>query len=520
MSLVGVRAWFVGLPPWRRRLALVVCGAAGALAMPPLYLFPLLIVAFVGLFWALDAAPGVRRAFAVGWWWGVGHYAVGLYWISAALLVDPQKFAWLIPFAVVGFSVGMALFPAMVGLCARLWRPTGPAAQLIWMAALWGAFEWVRSWAFTGFPWNLIGTIWAFSDAMIQPAAWIGTYGLGMITVLAATAPAIYGFSRRRRADRTVAFVAWLGLAALGLAGWLRLDLAHIRFFDGVHLRLVQPNIPQRLKWVRGLRNGHVLEQVAMSRRPPPPGTPPPTAVIWAETAVPYFLDGDPVVRAEVARAAPPGGVLITGAVRTAIGKDGKRRVWNSLEAIDRAGRIVATYDKTHLVPFGEYVPFRGILPIEKITAGQEDFSAGTGLRTLRMSGIPPVGPLICYEVIFPDRVTDPTDRPAWLLNITNDSWYGRTSGPYQHLVSARMRAVEEGLAMVRVANTGISAIIDPYGRVRHHLALGRAGVIDGRLPRGVGAVPLYARYGNAVVLAIFLAMVGVSGVLSRRVKV
>lgn len=488
--------------------------------MPPLYLTPLLLVAFVGLFWALDDAPDARRAFAAGWWWGVGHYAVGLYWISIALLVDPQKFAWLIPFAIVGFSVGMALFPGVVGLCSRLWRPRGAAARLIWLAALWGAIEWVRSWAFTGFPWNLTGTVWAFSDAMIQPAAWVGTYGLGMATVLAAAAPAVYGFADVRRADRVTALLAWALLAGLGVGGGLRLEFAHEHVFDKVRLRLVQPNIPQRLKWVANLRNAHVLKQVAMSRRPPAPGAAPPTVVIWPETAVPYFLDDDPTVRAEVARAAPPGGVVITGAVRSALGKDGKRRIWNSLEALDRYGRVLAVYDKAHLVPFGEYVPLRGILPIEKITAGAQDFSAGPGPRTVRMSGIPPVGPLICYEVIFPDHVTAPSDRPAWLLNITNDSWYGRSSGPYQHLVAARMRAVEEGLPLVRVANTGISAIIDPYGRIRQSLALGRAGIVDGRLPKGLAAAPPYARYGNAVVLIVFLVMTGGCITLSRGVKV
>jgi len=240
-------------------------------------------------------------------------------------------------------------------------------------------------------------------------------------------------------------------------------------------------------------------------------GAAPPTHVIWAETAVPFFLANDPVRRAFLARAVPPGGLLIVGAPRTTPAPQEPFRVWNSLEAIDGTGRIVGTYDKVHLVPFGEYVPLRVLLPFNKLTAGRTDFSAGDGRATLALAGLPPTSPLICYEVIFPGAVARRDDRPQWLLNLTNDGWFGRSSGPYQHLAAARLRTIEEGLPLVRVANGGVSAVIDAHGRTLARLGLGEAGVVDAPLPVAL-APPPYARFGDLLVLAVG----GVAAALGR----
>lgn len=212
----------------------------------------------------------------------------------------------------------------------------------------------------------------------------------------------------------------------------------------------------------------------------------------------------------------PAGGYLLTGALRTSRSSSGRLEVWNSLQAIDRDARVAATYDKFHLVPFGEYVPFRSVIGLAKLTAGETDFSAGPGPRTLRLDGLPPVGPMICYEAIFPGRVARRDDRPRWLLNITNDAWFGISSGPYQHFASARIRAVEEGLPVVRVANTGISGVVDAYGRVKARLGLGREGIVDATLPVAIASPTPFAQWGNIIawiaVIAVFLG-----GILAGR---
>jgi len=523
-----LRRDLVGLAGWRRWTAAFGLGALAALALPPAYALPLLVPAFVGLMWLVDDSPGPRRAFADGWWFGFGHSLAGLYWIFNAFIVDAPQFGWMAPFAVAGIAAGVALYPAAVAALARLafaWRAPGASGRVLVLAALWTAAEWLRGWLLTGFSWNLIGSVWVISDAMIQLAAATGVYGLSLVTVAAAAMPAtLASAAGGRRWLPTVA--AAVALALVWSGGALRLASAGDDTVAGVRLRLVQPNIPQHLKWQRELRRDHVVNQLAMSTQPPAPDAPAgagpaaaPTHVIWAETAVPFVLgDGSPLIAA-LAGAAPPGGLIIVGAPRTTPQGIEPRQVWNSLFALDSGGRIAAIYDKFHLVPFGEYVPFRGILDIPKLTAGRGDFSPGPGLRTLSLAGLPPVSPLICYEVIFPGRVADAAVRPGWLLNLTNDAWFGRSSGPYQHFAAARLRAVEEGLPVVRVANTGISGVVDAYGRVRQVLGLGRAGVIDGALPAAIAATP-YARHGDAiaaVIIAVIIIVAMAAGILVPR---
>ena len=291
-----------------------------------------------------------------------------------------------------------------------------------------------------------------------------------------------------------------------------------LKAVPGVHLRLVQPNIPQALKWRRELRRSHVQKQLKLSLAPALAGsgsTPlkPPTHIIWAETSVPYILANTPGLSQVLAAAVPPGGLMIFGAPRASPAGVTPRQLWNSLQAIDDKGRVKGTYDKHHLVPFGEYVPFRDILPIEKLTAGRQDFSPGPGIRTLAFDGLPPVSPLICYEVIFSGNVVDAENRPQWLLNLTNDAWFGQSFGPYQHFAAARLRAVEEGLPLVRVANTGISGVIDGYGRTIRRLGLGQEGVIDSPLPAALDDRTMYSRFGGWI-LALMMIFALAGGIL------
>jgi apolipoprotein N-acyltransferase len=313
--------------------------------------------------------------------------------------------------------------------------------------------------------------------------------------------------------------------AAVWSGGAMRLGAAPaygpddtVAMVPGVRLRIVQANIPQQKKWIAELRAGHLQRQIAMSRQPSPNSSiRPPTHVIWPETAAPFFLANDDAARSVVASAAPPDGALITGAPRRS-GEPGNLRFWNAAHVITGDGRIVANYDKAHLVPFGEYVPLRGILPLDKLVPGQGDFSAGAGRQTLAVPGLPPVSPLICYEAIFPGAVARQDARPGWLLNLTNDAWFGTFAGPQQHFAIAATRAVEEGLPLVRAANTGISAVIDPYGRPVVMLGLGVEGVIDSGLPLALPTLTPYARWGNALpaglvgIVALLIVVLRVGG--------
>lgn len=486
---------------WRRFAVAFVAGALAAAAMPPLHAVPLLVPAFVAVLWLLDAPAGRRQsALAVGWWFGLGFFVAGLYWVANAFQVAAVPIGWAGPPAVVGLAGLLALFTAAATWLTRLTAARG-IALVVAFAASWTVAEWLRSWVLTGFPWNLVGTVWVFSDAMMQATAAIGTYGLGFFTIIAAAMPAALAVPGVRQRLALGAMAASLALLAILWAGGaLRLALAgEAGAVDGVRLRLVQPNISQAMKWRRELLDDHLALHLALSTQP---ATPPPTHIVWSETAAPAFLDEDDARRQLIAAATPESGLTLVGTLRrTPPGEP--FRVWNAMQAVDARGTIVATYDKVHLVPFGEYIPLRHVLGIGKLTAGSTDFSTGPGLTTLHLAGLPPVSPLICYEAIFPGDVIERGDPPRWLLNLTNDAWYGRSAGPYQHFAAVRLRAVEEGLPIVRVANTGISAIVDPYGRVIAHLGLEEQGTIDSPLPRALDHRPPYARYGDLIPLAL-----------------
>ena len=505
------------LEGWRRYLLASALGVAAALALPPLHLLPFLVVAFSGLVWLIAGSPGPRGAFAAGWWFGFGHFVAGLYWLGYAFLVDAERFGWMMPFAVAGLAAALAIYPGLATLVTWFGRPSGPGRILI-LAAAWTAGEWLRGHLFTGFPWNLIGYAWTASDAMLQFAAVGGVYGLSLLTVLAASMPAVLAEARVgawRRWRPLVAAGAVLALVWVG--GLLRLEGADVGEVPEVRLRITQANIPQHEKWRADLREANLFRHLQLTSSP---GAARVSHVIWPETAVPFFVANDPARRRLIGGLVSPGGLLLTGAPRTTGERSVPLRLWNSFHAIDWQGDIVATYDKFHLVPFGEYLPFRPLLElfnIARIAPGATDFSRGPGPRTLELPGLPPVSPLICYEVIFADRVTAEGNRPGWLLNITNDAWFGISSGPYQHFAMARVRAVEQGLPLVRAAGTGISAIVDPYGRTLGRLDLGQAGVLDGGLPMALEEPPPYAWLGDKPILLLSLISFITGQLLSRK---
>jgi apolipoprotein N-acyltransferase len=504
-ALAAWRGRVVALKGWRRAVVALVLGALLALALPPFHLLPLGVVALTGLVWLIDGARGPRGAFGIGWLFGFGHFLAGLYWIVNALLIFGWQFLPAYPI-VVGFLPSvLALFVGLAAMATRV-LPFQGAARVLALAGFWVAAEWLRGHLFSGFPWNLAGYVWTFCDPMIQLASFAGIYGLSLLTVAVFALPAILAEPSRARARDLVAFgAALLALFGAYLHGNLRLSTAPATGEDpvpGVVLRVVQPNVEQVAKWDRVRHAANFQHHLQLSASV---GARPVTHVIWPETAATFFLAEQKPALDAVAQVVPPGGLLLTGTPRRGT-EGGERRLWNSLIAVDERGRVAATYDKFHLVPLGEYVPFKDYLPLTKIVQGASDYSPGPGPRTLQMQGLPPVSPLICYEVIFPGRVLDPADRPHWLLNITNDGWYGDSPGPRQHFAIARLRAVEEGLPLVRSANTGISGVVDAYGRVVAKLDLGRTGVVDAPLPRALAVPTIYARLGDWCVLALLLA--------------
>ncbi len=505
-----------GLAGWRRWALAACLGVAATGALPPLHLIPLVFVAFTGLVWLIEAAGDaprpVRAGFLDGWWFGVGHFLTGLYWLAHALLIDAAQFGWMVPFATFGLSSLLAVFTGVATACVAATRARGLTAVLL-LAVAWTAAEWLRGHVLTGFPWNLIGTVWASWPAMMQPAALVGLYGLSLITVLVVALPASLGSARGGAWRRAGAASA----AVLVIAGWaagsLRLPEQALR--TDIQLRLVQPNVPQSLKWDPAQREANLRKTLALTTAP---GLDTRVLTIWPETAVPFvvtdFNSNGPALREALASATPPGGLLLTGAPRAERDPESRLALWNSLHALDPSGQIVATYDKFHLVPFGEYVPFRSVLGRFNLNVGTVDFLPGPGLQALSLPGLPPASPLICYEAIFPGRVVAPGARPEWLLNVTNDAWFGLSSGPYQHFAAARFRAVEEGLPLIRAANNGISAIVDPYGRVTAALDLGETGILDGTLPASL-APTLYSRFGDT--MAAVLGLLTLAGAFFSR---
>ena len=519
--MVRAHTFVSGLAGWRRWFPCLCMGAMAAGALPPLYAVPVLLISFPVLLWSIDASPRLRDALLCGWWFGFGHFVIGFYWLANAFLVDAARFGWLIPFAVLGLPMIVAVYTAIAS--AIYWRlQVRGVGGIIIFALSWTAMEWLRGHLFTGFPWNLIGYGWAFSDQFIQFAAIFGAYGLSFITVVVAGLPALFGSTSNPRGQFVPQLVGLVVLATIWGHGYWRLETTRTGAPSDVVVRVVQANVSQADKWRADRRENNFnryleLSQGAEGKLP--------HAIIWPETAVPYFLSREVGRRGAIGDLLDGEGFVITGAPRISPRSQATTQIWNSVIAIDHTGAVAGAYDKSHLVPFGEYLPLRrllGRLGLEKLVVGSIDYSAGSGPVTLHLGNLPPVGPLICYEAIFPGAVVDPDDRPAWLLNVSNDGWYGISAGPHQHFAMARLRSVEEGLPLVRAANTGISGVIDSFGRVVAKINLGKAGFIDVVLPQPIDEETIYSRYRDltlALLALIMVAIVLLLGVMTRTAR-
>jgi apolipoprotein N-acyltransferase len=522
VTLAPLAHWITLAWGWRRVLVAFLAGAVSTLALAPVNFWPAPFLTFPILVWLVDGSAagrlgGALAAAGAGWWFGFGYFVVGLYWIGNALLVDARTFGWLLPFAVVALPAGLALFTALgTGLARWMWG-RGPSRILALAVGLTVA-EWLRGHVFTGFPWNAFGYALTSPLPLAQSAALVGIWGLTFVAVAVYASPAVLA---DERADTRRPWLA-PGLSAIlliGLAvyGTIRLQATPTSYVDGVRLRIMQPNLQQDEKFNYSQKQQVMDRYVALSDRASGPrstGIHDVTHLIWPESAFPFFLTRDAGALAQIAALLPAGTVLITGAVRAPEGVPDAAvtRAYNSVYVIDHDGSILSIYDKVHLVPFGEYLPFQDFLEqlgLRQITKLQGGFIPGDRRRILNLPGAPSVLPLICYEIIFPDAVPR-GERPGWMVNLTNDGWFGASPGPYQHLQQARIRAIEEGLPLVRAANTGISAVVDPLGRIIGQLPLGTDGVLDARLPQPTTLTP-YARMGDlptGLVLALAVALV------------
>jgi apolipoprotein N-acyltransferase len=509
---------------WKRRAIAFVSGAAGALALPPLSLFPLIAVPLTIAVWLIDGAQdhgrgrplsaSLKAAFGAGWWMGFGYFLAGLWWVGSALLVEADQFAWALPLAVVALPAALAVFPALGFALARLlWSP-GPARVFALAFGL-GVAEWARGLLFTGFPWNDLGMALGVNLTLAQTASLVGLHGLTFLTIAIFSAPATLWRVSESRLNLTPTIVAALALAAIAAFGAFRLMAPPSAMQPGVKLRLIQPDIGQDDASFSPENSQAILRRYfELSERAASPnrsGVRDVTHLIWPESAFPFILSRDPEALSDIADFLKGGATLITGAARREDGGGQPPRYFNSIEIVTRDGLSGERYDKQHLVPFGEYMPFASLLERAHITQMVDipgGFEAGAGRRILHVPGLPDAMPLICYEAIFPTEIGDfftGAERPGWLLNVTDDVWFGMTPGPYQHYAQARLRAIELGLPLVRDANSGISAVVDGLGREIAVAPLGVEGVLDAGLP-----VPLpptwQSRFGSAGAMAIALA--------------
>jgi apolipoprotein N-acyltransferase len=510
VGLAIILAW-----GWKRAAIALTAGALSALAMAPFNAWPVLFLTFPIAVWQIDGAAagrwrGVPAAAMTGWWFGLGYFVPGLYWIGYAFLVDASTFAWLLPFAILGLPAYLALFTALGFALARLFW-TRDASRVIALAASLTMSEWLRGHALTGFPWNTLGYALTEPLALAQTASLIGLWGLTFLAVAIFASPAVLidGTSRGRKPwiAPALAFVVLFAMAGFGA---VRLSQQPTVMLAQPKLRIMQPNLQQDARFNYSAKAEVMKKYLTLSDRasgPQSTGVRDVNVLIWPESAFPFFLTREADVMAEIADLLPKGTVLITGSVRAPDLPPGTRitRAYNSIYVIDHDGNVLSVYDKLHLVPFGEFLPLQDWMEkigFEQLTKVQGGFIPGTRRRSMDVPNAPRMLPLICYEAVFPGDVVEHNDRPGWIVNLTNDGWFGISTGPYQHLQQARLRAIEQGLPLVRAANTGISAVIDPLGRVVARLGLGQEGVLDSGLPAAIPPTP-YARAGNIPALII-----------------
>ncbi|MEQ1696811.1 MAG: apolipoprotein N-acyltransferase [Hyphomicrobiaceae bacterium] len=520
-AISKLAVWVTTARGWRHRALTFAAGAISTLAFAPFFAWPVLFLTFPFFVWLADGAatdPRPIRATALAWWWfGFGYFFTGMIWIGEAFLVEAEIFAWLLPFAVTLLPAGLALFWALAGgVAAKVWpaRPRSDLAhgiaRVLIVAVTIGCTEWLRGHTFTGLPWNTPGIALTMPLPLMQAASVFGIYGLTLWAVFICTLPgvALGSNSATKDSAKYGSAVILAGvplLVAYGFGAW-HLSMPESPELNGVKIRIVQPSIPQRDKWIGEKQPAIFAEHLNLSKQNEAgeiDNLANISHVIWPEAAMPFGPLDHPEALSAIGQLLPQNVILLTGALRQERNElDGTRKAYNSLMALGANGSLVGLYDKIHLVPFGEYLPFQSTLEalgLQSLTRQRGGFAKGPAPKAVMIvPGLPKIAPMICYEAIFPNEVAQSADRPGLILIVTNDGWFGNSTGPYQHFHQARIRAVEQGLPVVRAANNGISGVIDPEGRILRLISLNERSTSDSTLP-AKRLETVYARWGDSV---------------------
>ena len=491
------------------KLSAFLLGALSVVALPPHYFFPVLVLTLSCLLYLLSNTNSYKKSFTIGYLFGFGLFSFGFSWVGNAVLLEPEQTGWLYPVIFLASGAYFGLFVAVPALLAN--RAKNILLKIFVFSAAWTIFEWIRGWFLTGFPWNPIGSTLAFYPAFIQPAAIFGVYGLSFLTVLFCSLPAAFTGGKKEVIISSV--LMDIIACSVFIFGFLRL-LDNTEFSE-TKVRLIQPAIPQSLKWNKQLLEDNFMQYVELSGQEENNDI---DFVIWGETASPFNPRIFSEYSEEYKKATPDNGYLIFGTIDYEYAF-GDRMAKNSMLVMDKNGEIVDSYDKIHLVPFGEYIPLREYLPdfVRPVANIIGDFKQGEGHNVIKLENKPSFSGLICYEVIFPSKVTDKNNRPEWIAVLTNDGWYGISAGPYQHLVAAQLRAVEEGISVVRSANSGISAVIDPFGRISAKIDLAKKGFVDAKIPQSLSPT-FYAEHGNLTILIICMLILVLCGIINETI--
>lgn len=484
------------LKKWHHGFVVFLLGAITSLALPPLNFSLLIFLTFPMLIFILDGRFSQHKnrwgkfttGFATGWWFGFGYFVTSLYWIGASFLVEADKFAVFIPLAVLALPAGLALFWGFAfGLSLSIWR-LQPSRILI-LAGLLSGFEWLRGHVLTGFPWNTLGYV---SDGLLftnQLASLVGLYGLTLIILIWAMSPVLF------IGHKVIRFVGGLTVASMfagGAWGYWYQTAPVAQTKPAMSVRVVQANIPQVQKWAGKFRRQNIQTYFDLSASTNPKSGKSLNDIdvlVWPESALPVVYNKNDAIQRQLSALLPSKTLLIMGALRrdhNQTKQAGRRTAFNSVVAVKNQNSPIAIYDKAHLVPFGEYLPgerYLAPLGLRKIVDVPLGFQSGKGPSTIAIKGYPSFSAMVCYEIIFSGQVIDTENRPDWIVNVTNDAWFGATVGPYQHLAQAQFRAIETGLPVIRAANTGISAVIDGHGKIVSFLALETQGILDASLP-------------------------------------
>ena len=486
----------------RYKTSALLFGLLLVAALPPFYHTWAVFAAFCGVFALSQNQSSVKRLSAIGYWFGFGYFSAGFYWVGNALLIDAAKTGWLYPFVLLlggGFFGLFTIFPFALMKFVKT-----RFSKILLLAVGWFlSTEWLRSVFLTGFPWNPLSSVLAFNPLWLQTLAWWGTYGLSMLIVIMTALPAVWLLNPHKRNIWApfCSLLLILGLYIYGdfaLVQWGKLNVG-----EQINVSLVQPSIPQTMKWSRDAVEKNFAQYVDLSRAE---GLENIDFVIWGETASPFNLAYDLEHRVMAQEAVPPKGYLLAGMLQDGFEQNtGDYLLYNSLAAMDYFGQIHGIYSKNHLVPFGEYIPLRQYLPkwVKPLTNMVGQFAKGEKYQTIKLDGYAEFAPLICYEVIFSGQIVRKQNKPKWAVVLTNDGWYGISAGPYQHLVAAQMRAVEEGISIVRSANSGISAVINPYGIITSQIGLSEHGYIDDTVKISMSHDTLFGKYGNLAPLCL-----------------